>query len=119
MGADYKPKVGDRIRVTFEDVVIDTSDGIELANSHYADLFVFDLDEPTLVSVEKIEPPVEVFKPGDVVTRPRSGGHPIMLLETGYVRVGKPHLHPYGHGCTRDFFTSEHFQRVELVAKPF
>lgn len=66
------------------------------------------------VKVEKIEPPVEVFQPGDVVRSKRDGSSTYTITNDGYVshQTGD-HWHDGREYCERQF-TSEYYERVDL-----
>lgn len=104
-------KVGDRVKVTIEGKVTGLIDGeicVETGESDHGYAFV----GPGYAGlVETVEPPVEVFKPGDVVRDRgvtgyvRAVGHDGWVnLTTGQVVVG------IRDANTR--FTSEHYERV-------
>lgn len=123
MGADIKK--GDRVRVVIEGEVTSAADGGG---------FHFDVgqaagwihpDAPEVVSVEKIEPPVEVFGPGDVV---RSISQPdyvyLVRPNNRYIYLRTHHDH-HDHDAPnvlvgREFgpasfgFTSKYYERVDL-----
>jgi hypothetical protein len=127
MGEKYTPVKGDRVRVVVEGEVEWVT--------HYAD-GVFDLDggavgihphHKNVVSIEKVEPPVEVFKPGDVV-RHKAQGSVRALASDGYVRLdgepGKFYWYNALSGPERSLrpavsyrledFTSKNFELVDL-----
>lgn len=113
--SNYKPQKGDRVRVVLEDEVRGVeSDGFVVGDA--ADANYIQPGAEHVVSIEKIEPPVEVFKPGDVV---RSKDHPelVYLLdgEDGYsvFQYGKGGL--VYHGANNRRFTSRRYERVELA----
>lgn len=83
--SDYKPAVGDRVRVVLEGEV-NYSPGGFYTTRHY-----FSQGDPEVVSIEKIEPPVTVFKPGDVV-RPKSKSceFEYLLTSDGWVSFRGP-----------------------------
>ena len=84
MGAQYKPVKGDRVRVVYEGEAQDPDDlGFSISEEGLGSVPFFFADAG-LVSVEKIEPPVEVFKPGDVV-RGKVFGHVFTIADDGYV----------------------------------
>lgn len=112
-------KKGDRVRVTLEGEVKDvlTSGAVAL---HYDGEYVF-VQPPE--KVEKIEPPVEVFGPGDFVRDPESG-QVFLLIEDGYVQVkptigqANPLTWPDQPDHT-ETFTSENYERVDVAEVPF
>lgn len=104
-------KRGDRVRVTIEGEV-------EFGSSFGVDLEVGDgvvhLREGTWrgVEFEKIEPPVEVFKPGDRI-RHRDIGFEVTIGDTGYLvhhTTGNHSWRPWRN----EPFTSELYERVSL-----
>lgn len=106
MSEHYKPEVGDRVRVVLE--------GVVTQNPNFAPDFTLDHmtwvqpQWPVTKSVEKIEPPVEQFKFGDVV-RSKLTGAVYTLTREGYVR------HSMGsHFPSLRKFTSEHYEKVDL-----
>ena len=117
--SDYKPKEGDRVRVVLEGTVTGVNSGYGWFNLRtdgglgYAGIH----DDG---SVEKIEPPVEVFKPGDVVrdkatsTVRALGENGYVILQSGFTQeVGA--LVSYGNfGYQEHEFTSERFEKVDL-----
>ena len=101
-------KKGDRVRITIE--------GEVTAVSTNGDLIVDDYHEiataaPTGgITVEKVEPPVEVFGPGDVVRH---------KTEKVLYTIGKNGFLNHRSGIlwestTFEPFTSEHYERVSL-----
>lgn len=117
-------KRGDRVRVVIEDTVsrISANGTIYLENDvpGEGEMWVNPSDS-NVVSVEKIEPPVEAFGPGDILRRKVDGSH-IVLGVTGYTYLLTGGHYPYGAGGgnrSLGFFTSERFEKVELVEKPF
>lgn len=115
MGAEkYVPKVGDRVRVVLEGEVQGTmfssfqvgSDAVSTISNH---------PSGGLISVEKVEPPVEVFGPGDVVRHKRTGGlyaipgepNKVLVLANGKYQ-GRLLEYPSKN------LTSENYERVEL-----
>lgn len=106
-------KKGDRVRVTFESVASEVSSvGLNLHNGH---TFVNIKQEG--VTVEKIEPPVEVFKPGDVV---RNSAWTYALGTDGFLTIASAYGHPVGtfsrYGENGRYeasdFTTKWFERV-------
>lgn len=107
-------KVGDRVRVTFEATV-------RRANSAFVSLegddgWIGELNY-LKVPVEKIEPPVETFGPGDVV-RSRTDGCVRALSSDGYVKIPRGEFFRYDDrrrgACRLEEFTSKRFERVEI-----
>jgi hypothetical protein len=108
---EYKPKVGDRVRVVIEDEVSWT------ANSHEGfdtkgGCWIYHADDHT-VTVEKI---VTVFKPGDRL-RERGSDYQVTLGSDGYLqhfRSGSVYYHEYNAAVPADFFSSEVYELVEI-----
>lgn len=125
MGTDIK--VGDRVRVVIEDEVVRCDGGtIYLKNDvpgEDADMW-FASGDPNVVSVEKIEPPVEVFKPGDFVKSKDGVARVYYITQNGYVMISHP-LAPgaswphYEFDHSEDPFDSTEYTKVEMVEKPF
>jgi hypothetical protein len=124
MSADIK--AGDRLRVTTEVEVLDPApirwNGLTGLRASLDGEAVRVVIAPS-VSVEKIEPPVEAFQPGDFVKN-RAGGRLYYLGTNQYLRLHETEGTlgtncPYGVGYTRGFFTSEFFEKVNLEERPF
>lgn len=102
---------GDRVKVTMEGVVravhgavvsVNDDEGKWLGEVNY-------LKNP----VEKIEPPVEVFEPGDIVRHKESGGIYLITKSWGSVAVGDGTV--YGPSLSpAKGFTSDFWEKVEL-----
>jgi hypothetical protein len=113
--SDYKPKVGDRVRVVLEGEVDDPARGYGTYVRDGDGITSFVAAEH-VVSIEKIEPPVEVFKEGLVVRR-RAGVNAGRVYTLGvgtYVPHSDGYEIEYGVGYTRGFFNAENFERVTL-----
>jgi len=114
--SDYKPKEGDYVRVVLEGQVeyLTGGDSFMLnTNGIYP-------DQEHVVSVEKIEPPVEVFKPGDVV-RSKDAGVVRALGDRGYVIVKSAFRHDNGlfvsydtTGLRSSDFTSDKHEKIDI-----
>lgn len=115
MSEKYKPVNGDRVRVVMEGevtaaneeyfIIEDRKPETTSRNSTYVRS-----DAEFLVSVEKIEPPVTVFKPGDVVRT--IGGD---FCDNHWVIAHGGYVNSFGVFTKSEMeFTSEVF---ELVAK--
>ena len=115
MSESYTPVEGDRVRVVLEGVADDIryerfriGGGTLFAN-------IIDPNKDHVVSVEKLEPPVTVFKPGDTVRNKKLHEYIYTVAENGY----------YDHyaACVftdgEELFTSRDYELVELVPKPF
>lgn len=107
-------KVGDKVRVTLEGAVKNVLSSGKVHVGYDAQyLFIHDPED-----VEKIEPPVEVFKPGDVV-RDKCDGVDRLIVGNydgsvrGWVNLSTNHF--YEGNFT---FTSEDYERVTLVEPP-
>lgn len=105
-------KVGDHYRVILEgpwegDTPTTTEEIASLLR--HDDYLITESDK---VKVEKIEPPVEVFKPGDLV-RDKEEGWVFAIGEGGYLRTddryGARAFQQSGH-----VFTSKNYEKVEL-----
>lgn len=113
MSEKYTPVKGDRVRVVLEGEIKGVySDGDLRIESveHYSS----DLAHEGIVSIEKIEPPVEVFKPGDVV---RSKEHPSLRYVIGcdgYFSFQGNDFRDHAESFLEDAFTSERYERVTL-----
>ena len=75
--SDYKPQIGDKVKVTFEGTYEAPNGGFGspgVRPDGHPEVFLHASHAlRAATSVEKIEPPVEVFKPGDVVRHKRHG----------------------------------------------
>lgn len=110
-------KFGDRVRVTLEgQVVFQSATYLTLQADGGGNHSIY--MERDSAHVEKIEPPVEVFKPGDVVRDKDKPELIYALGADGYMRVGKgssfcgggwPH---YDYGG--EVFTSKRYEKVNL-----
>src|SRR5690348_2997757 len=116
---DYKPKKGDRVRVVLEGEVYHVTEGRFGVSDDPSDGRgnIIYPDKGHAVSIEKIEPPVEVFGPGDVV-RPRNESyrHLIYLLgANGYSFIDTaPGGHVFHKRDTARKFTSATYEKVDL-----
>ena len=104
-------KKGDRIRLTLEaDVLYGSSFGVDLAVPAVAGgQFTIREREFSDVEFEKVEPPVEVFKPGDVVRHKTARRFTFALGKYGYLDIV--------NGVWNDRpneFTSESYEKVDL-----
>ena len=101
-------KTGDRIRVTIEGEYT-SGEHIKYPGTYGPErLFEVMSSGRDTVTVEKIEPPVVVFKPGDRVRDKAATADHFLVLNKGYVDLTN---NIYNE---QDFkFTSEHFERVE------
>lgn len=117
-------KVGDRVRVTFEGTVGEvlrlgdnnTVYGLGFVNQYgNGSHTIFTNQEG--VTVEKVEPPVETFGPGDLVRSKVDGGIRA-LASHGYVRIPRGEFFRYDDGRRGAYslkeFTSKNHERVEV-----
>lgn len=126
MGDDVRP--GDRVRVHTEyEAKVDWMDPYRyaLVDDDGHDRNVSRIYRGTKVT--KVEPPVEQFKPGDVV-RLRGTRTTYTLGKLGYIRVSRtanpsdPEIFEYrygvgralGHPASPEYFTSELFEKVNI-----
>ena len=113
--SEYRPAKGDRVKVTIEGKVTRAGSEWAVINDHH-DIYLKN------AKVEKIEPPVEVFKPGDVV---KNSAYTYVLTPDGFLVVAVHH--PYGTGAIGRFvnygslgryeakdFNSRDFERVNV-----
>lgn len=108
MGDIYKPKDGECVRVVYEGVANNIgSIGFDIGEAP----FLF--EDTGLVSIEKLEPPVEYFKPGDVVRYKGLNGEYVFVLgKRGYFDL---HNAVWNEGESNlDQFTSERYEKVSL-----
>ena len=104
-------KIGDRVRVTIEaELVGDWENGCVCTNQKFSERY---LRNDAVVSVEKLEPPVVVFGPGDVV-RDKGSTLTFILTDDGGYTVVETGTH-YDSGL----FKSTWYERVNLVHAPF
>lgn len=111
---DYKPQKGDHVRVVLEGEVTSPGEQGEftlLPNNHCTSI-TLSLQRLAgfSASIEKIEPPVTVFKPGDLLRRKSDGTHYLITLD-GWTIVGNGYVEE--QPAYRPF-TSEHYELVSL-----
>lgn len=110
MAENYEPKPGDRVRVVIE-AEVDSVRPYRVVFAGRDDLpgRYTEVLKSQIVSVEKVEPPVEVFEPGDTV---RNKMVPDFVYSIGH---GGFYAHRTGHWyeCKSEF-TSSDYERVEL-----
>lgn len=115
-------KRGDRVKVTLEGEVVYASKhgrAIEVASGVNGGTVEICSGGPALAdlgaTIEKIDPPVVVFEPGDVVIRKHDNA-PILLADQGYVYLradARGNFYTYADtGYAREFFNSERFRRA-------
>lgn len=112
--SEYSPQKGDRVRVVLEGEVLPDHEygGFSIGTGVNSNFITHGAEH--LVSVEKIEPPVVTFQPGDVV-RGKSTGHVFLIREGGrWIALKNTH---YGAGYesrTSVDFTSKNYELVSL-----
>lgn len=127
MAADLK--VGDRVRVTIEGAVsrvwaegspTDLGLTVRFDSTFGEHILTHGSVKRGSVVVEKIEPPVKEFGPGDTVSHLRSGVL-ISLGGEGFFNHEQGKFFPWGHfsdalgkSLDREHFTSVNYERVEL-----
>lgn len=100
---------GDRVKVTIEaEVKFGSSFGVDLDVGNG----IVTLREDTWggIEFEKIEPPVEVFKPGDTVRDRNARDYIFTIGRSGYL----DHLNALWNPGDHEPFTSKEFERVSL-----
>lgn len=108
-------KKGDRVRFTGEGVVRSVCDGDTLDVENGAGEFIgWLLPDVDGVTVEKIEPPVETFRPGDYVRYRDIPEFTYLILEDGYVDL----YNNLYNESRANFFTTDHYDRMTLVEPP-
>lgn len=113
----YKPVAGDRVRVVLEgEVGWVSGSGTGNFEVGTGDSYV-NPDRAEVVSVDKIEPPVEVFKPGDVVRERTTGVHYALAVDGWTLLNGRDSRH-YRKNATGGYvggeFNSVAYERVPL-----
>lgn len=118
--SDHRPQVGDRVRVVLEADVSDVDgEGIEFDSDEISLWIGPKARKDFVVSIEKIEPPVEVFGPGDVVRQRSHPGNIKALYDESdgrcrWLQVTDSH-YPAGYlSNSHSRFTSKHYERVNL-----
>lgn len=108
------PKAGDHIRVTIEGRYRPGTNGpISVGTFGPAERdWDFLSDETDTVTVEVLEPPVEVFQPGDVVRDKDTPSWVYVITEDGYTEL--PKGRHYNDGAAPSCFTSKEYERVDL-----
>lgn len=122
-------KAGDRVRVVIEDTVESVSlcrapagQRLDLTNAHDEECGMWVLEsDPTLVSVEKLKPKPEVFKPGDRLRRKNwAAPYEITLASEGYLQhLPGGHVGYYTDDVPRDRFNSDCYEKLEFAPAPF
>lgn len=112
----YKPLDGDHVRVVYEAEVSDADhEGFAMRSEEGGNDVPIFFNDHGLVSIEKLEPPVEVFKPGDVV---RSIERPENVYALGYkqyLAIGPKNTLGQGQPHEVGEFTSKHYELVASV----
>lgn len=116
--SDYRPKEGDRVRVVMEGTIGEVwhSGLFRLHPDNEATEFTVSPDRAKgfNLSIEKIEPPVETFKPGDVVVR-KGSNLQRLITDDGWVAFGPGWSFPGTHMDEPGrVHTSEHYEKVNL-----
>lgn len=114
---NYEPVEGDRVRVVMEGEVTWTSSE--------SGRFTLESQNTVLpraehvVSIEKLEPPVRVFKPGDRLRRKSGAPYEITLTDTGYVQHVSNHNGHHDYSDTdEEWFNSDNFELVLEGRRP-
>lgn len=113
--SDYKPAKGDRVRVVFEGEVSyinNTGTLLDLWVSKDGEMIGTLYSEH--LSIEKIEPLVEVFKPGDVVRSKSIARFRYVIGRDGYFSFQGNDFREHDEDFMEQNFTSERYERVEL-----
>lgn len=113
--SDYKPVKGDRVRVTFEAEVEQVYSDGDL-RFDLVDGYSTEIPHEGTFSIEKLEPPVEMFKPGDVVRWHFDPPWRVVALgRTGYVELPRGAEGKYDNlSGGVGWFTSERYEKVQL-----
>ena len=112
-GPKYTPQRGDRVRVVIEGEVYHVAEdrfgvGDDPLDGRGNIIYP---DKGHVVSVEKLEPPVEVFKPGDVVRYKFGPRRYVYTIATGgYV----DHEDGVYLDAAGDLFTSRSYEKIDL-----
>lgn len=117
MSADYKPRTGDRVRVVLEGEANGVGSSGFVIGESYDDNFIA-FGAKHVVSIEKIEPPVTVFKPGQTVRLRSRSGLPPLTYSIGnggyYSHHGKKWFTHEEARTHEGYFTSRQYELVEL-----
>lgn len=103
-------KKGDLVRVTIEGVIHD-SEGLGI---FLHDGCTYINTKKPGVSVERIEPPVVQFKPGDRLRRRNGMAYEVTLGVDGYLHHSTDHFFRFSDPLPRGFFNSERFEKINL-----
>lgn len=109
---------GDYVRVTIEGYHTNAHPLVEYG-THAGDErnWEYESTDSDTVTIEKLEPPVEVFKPGDRLRRKGLGNYEITLGDEGYLQhlaSGRTVYAKYGADAP-DFFNSENFEKLNIA----
>lgn len=111
--SDYKPEVGDEVRITIQGKVTYVSDTWIRVDDNEFYL------AGEVESIEKIEPPVEVFKAGDVVRAKGSPEYVYAVAKDGYLSLAPGDAGRF-YGRDANYlhvsFTSKNYELVEVGA---
>ena len=115
---------GDRVRVVIEgEVAFASSIGtyhvkVGVGEVDMGEVYV-DPALPDTYAIEKVEPPIVQFGPGDVVRHRLDSGSLRVLGQSGYIILPGGEEYDYSGaegGFTKAEFTSDSFERVEVGA---
>lgn len=109
---------GDRVRVTFEATVADIGAKYYWFGDTPAAATGEVHKDTEGLSIEKIEPPVETFGPGDAVKR-ESDGQILLLAENGWFNTALNRFFASSMVGDGDFSEDAGFTRVKLAEVPF
>ena len=114
--SDYRPSKGDRVRVVLEGEVTSTHRGGDsFVVGAFGEANEIAASAEHVISIEKLEPPVTVFKPGDTVRNKKLHEFIYTVAENGY----------YDHyaACVftdgEESFTSETYELILFAEVPF
>lgn len=113
MAGEYRPAKGDRVRVVLEGEVLAADENgfrIDSFVSAIPSLYIGAGYAKSIVSIEKVEPPVEVFRRGDVVRSKADTECVFALAQNGYIDL----LNGIWNTCRSGRFTSKDYERVTL-----
>ena len=119
MSEKYKPRTGDRVRVVLEGEVGLLSPrrrGFDIGGSGGNHIYP---DAGHVISIEKLEPPVTVFKPGDRLRRKDGWDYEVTIADDGYLQHFEGGSVRYYPGYSHDEFTSERYDKLEFIEPPF
>lgn len=111
MGEKYSPVKGDRVRVVLEGEVTQANEYDPWFNLEGKPLYS---EGSAIVSVERIEPPVIVFKPGDVVQDKTNPRWKYAIGKKGYTQLSDGSYFADGEPFIQNEFTSKGYELVSL-----